>query len=237
MSLSQSASLVLLVAILVLAIWRRMNIGVLALAASLPVLALSGLPAKTMYTAFPGEIFVLVAGVSLLFAHLERSGSLAWFVERVYRGVGDRHALLPWAGFLIAGALSTAGAFSTAEPTLPSLEDIGHVGYAFLVRPDVQVVIAGNSQAYSAVDAKGKTHPGTLEANNASDAAAAIKKQGMFPTNIAETAAENAKGKGKGFSLNFSLGGGGGGTSESARGAAAALASQITEIVTPPRPV
>ncbi|MCV7419451.1 hypothetical protein H7K45_02775 [Mycobacterium yunnanensis] len=28
--------------------------------------------------------------------------------------VGDRRALLPWAGFLIAGALSTAGAFSTA---------------------------------------------------------------------------------------------------------------------------
>ncbi|NBS84293.1 MAG: PDZ domain-containing protein [Verrucomicrobia bacterium] len=66
--------------------------------------------------------------------------------------------------------------------------------------------------SYSAVDAKGKTHQGTLEANNASDAAAAIKKQGMFPTNIAETAAENAKAKGKGFSFKLSLGAGGGGT-------------------------
>jgi hypothetical protein len=66
--------------------------------------------------------------------------------------------------------------------------------------------------SYSAVDAKGKTHQGTLEANNASDAAAAIKKQGMFPTNIAETAAENAKAKGKGFSFKISLGAGGGGT-------------------------
>ena len=66
--------------------------------------------------------------------------------------------------------------------------------------------------AYSAVDAKGKTHQGTLEANNATDAAAAIKKQGMFPTNIAETSAESAKTKGKGFSFKLSLGGGGGGT-------------------------
>lgn len=65
--------------------------------------------------------------------------------------------------------------------------------------------------AYTAVDAQGKTHQGTLEANNASDAAAAVKKKGQFPTNIAETTADAAgKVKKKGFSLNFSLGGGGG---------------------------
>jgi type IV pilus assembly protein PilC len=65
--------------------------------------------------------------------------------------------------------------------------------------------------AYSAVDAQGKTHQGTLEANNASDAAAAVKKKGQFPTNISETTAEaSGKGKKKGFSLSFSMGGGGG---------------------------
>ncbi len=65
--------------------------------------------------------------------------------------------------------------------------------------------------AYTAVDAQGKTHQGTLEANNASDAALAVKKKGQFPTNIAETTADAAgKVKKKGFSLNFSFGGGGG---------------------------
>ena len=65
--------------------------------------------------------------------------------------------------------------------------------------------------AYTAVDAQGKTHQGTLEANNASDAAAAVKKKGQFPTNIAETTAEaSGRGKKKGFSFNLSLGGGGG---------------------------
>jgi len=65
--------------------------------------------------------------------------------------------------------------------------------------------------AYTAVDAQGKTHQGTLEANNASDAAAAVKKKGQFPTNIAETTADaSGKGKKKGFSLGFSMGGGGG---------------------------
>jgi len=68
--------------------------------------------------------------------------------------------------------------------------------------------------AYSAVDAQGKTHQGTIEANTPDEAAAAIKKKGQFPTNISETSAAAGGGKsaGKGFSFNFSLGGGGGGT-------------------------
>ena len=64
--------------------------------------------------------------------------------------------------------------------------------------------------SYTAVDAQGKTHQGTVEANNAADAAAAVKKQGRFPTNIAETTAAAGKPKGKGLSLSLSLGGGAG---------------------------
>jgi type IV pilus assembly protein PilC len=65
--------------------------------------------------------------------------------------------------------------------------------------------------AYTAVDAQGKTHQGTLEANSAADAAAAVKKKGQCPTNISETTADAAgKVKKKGFSLSLSMGGGGG---------------------------
>ena len=157
MSLAQSASIVLLVVVLVLAIWQRINIGVLALAAALPVLALSGLPAKTMYAAFPGDIFVLVAGVSLLFAHLERSGALAWFVERVYHAVGDRHALLPWAGFLIGGALSTAGAFSTAVIAF-LVPMVAHVSLRYrgtFLMSELAVIIGANCAGLSPLNPTG----------------------------------------------------------------------------------
>ena len=60
--------------------------------------------------------------------------------------------------------------------------------------------------AYTAVDAQGKTHRGTVEANTAADAAGLIKRQGQFPTNIAETA--GAAAQPKGLSFRFSLGGG-----------------------------
>ncbi|MCS3778693.1 SLC13 family permease [Tsukamurella ocularis] len=157
MTAPQILSLALLVAVLVIAIWRRMNIGVLALAAALPVLAFSGFDPKVMYTTFPGDIFVLIAGVSLLFAHLERSGALELLVDRVYAAIGDRHGLIPWAGFVIGAALSTAGAFSTA-PIAFLVPMVAHVGVrskrTFLIS-ELAVIIGANSAGLSPLNPTG----------------------------------------------------------------------------------
>lgn len=157
MSSAQILSIALLLVVLIVAIWRRMNIGVLALAAALPVLAVSGLNPTTMYTTFPGSIFVLIAGVSLLFAHLERSGALAHVVEKIYAAVGDREALLPWAGFLIAGALSTAGAFSTA-PIAFLVPMVAHLGERYrrsFYLCELAVIIGANSAGLSPLNPTG----------------------------------------------------------------------------------
>ncbi|WP_269780507.1 SLC13 family permease [Rothia kristinae] len=110
----QTLSLALLALALILAIWRRINIGLLALAATFVLALTAHLTADDVYDAFPGSIFVLLVGVSLLFGHLERSGALTWFVDRVYRLIGERTHLIPWAGFLIGAVLSSLGAFATA---------------------------------------------------------------------------------------------------------------------------
>ncbi|CPZ44541.1 Putative dicarboxylate carrier protein [Mycobacteroides abscessus] len=157
MSAAQILSLIMLVVVLAAAIWRRMNIGVLALGAALPVLALSGLDAKAMYTTFPGDIFALIVGVSLLFAHLERSGTLSWFVELVYGAVGDRHVLLPWAGFLVGAILSTAGAFSTAVIAF-LVPLVAHVAVRYrssFYLCELGVVIGANSAGLSPLNPTG----------------------------------------------------------------------------------
>lgn len=159
MSAVQALSLILLVVVLVVAIWRRMNIGVLALAAALPVLFLSGLDPKVMYQTFPGDLFVLIAGVSALFAHLERSGALARVVEKVYATVGERQALLPWTGFLLAALLSTAGAFSTA-PIAFLVPMVAHVGVRYRASfylCELAVVIGANSAGLSPLNPTGAT--------------------------------------------------------------------------------
>ena len=136
-----------------------MNIGVLALAAALPLLLLSGLDPKVMYQTFPGDLFVLIAGVSALFAHLERSGALARVVEKVYAAVGERHALLPWTGFLLAALLSTAGAFSTA-PIAFLVPMVAHVGVRYRASfylCELAVVIGANSAGLSPLNPTGAT--------------------------------------------------------------------------------
>lgn len=129
MDFAQIASLVLLVLILVLAMWRNINIGLLGFAAAALLVIVSplhevagemvrSLNAKTLFTHFPGSIFTLLVGVSLLFAHLEKSGGLSWFTNKVYGAIGDRTNIIPWVGFLLGITVTTAGAFSTATIAL-----------------------------------------------------------------------------------------------------------------------
>ncbi|MFC6712994.1 SLC13 family permease [Branchiibius cervicis] len=157
MSFVQLLSLILLAGVLVIAIWRRINIGVLALAAAFPVMLISGVDADTLYKSFPGNLVVLIAGVSMLFAHLERSGALAVIVERVYATVGDRTWLLPWAGFFLAAAFSTAGAFSTA-PIAFLVPMIAHVTTRYrasFLLCELGVIIGANSAGLSPLNPTG----------------------------------------------------------------------------------
>ncbi|WP_216898002.1 SLC13 family permease [Nocardia alni] len=157
MTVTQGLSIALLVLVLVVAVWRRMNIGVLALAAAVPILALSGVAATKAYTAFPGDLVVLIAGVSLLFAHVERSGALSAVVEKVYEKVGDRQLLLPWVGFVIAAALSSAGAFSTA-PIAFLVPLVAYFGVRYresFYLCELAVVIGANSAGLSPLNPTG----------------------------------------------------------------------------------
>lgn len=157
MTFVQALSLILLGAVLVIAIWRRINIGVLALAAAFPVMLIAGTDADTLYKSFPGNLVVLIAGVSMLFAHLQRSGALAVIVDRVYATVGDRKALLPWAGFVLAAAFSTAGAFSTA-PIAFLVPMVAHVTTRYrtsFLLCELGVIIGANSAGLSPLNPTG----------------------------------------------------------------------------------
>ena len=159
MNFAQGLSLALLGVCLIVAVWRRINIGVLALASAVIILLASGVSVDKMYTTFPGNLFTLIAGVSLLFAHLEKSGALRAFVDATFRTVGDGTYLLPWACFLIAGALSSMGAFSTAPIALmvPVVAFVS-VKYprSFFIN-ELGVVIGANSAGLSPLNPTGAT--------------------------------------------------------------------------------
>lgn len=153
----QALSLVLLGAVLVVAIWRRANIGVLALAATFVVIEVAHADVKKVYAKFPGDLVVLIAGVSLLFGHLERSGALDWLVERVYRAVGARTFLIPWASFVLAAALSSCGAFSTAVIALlvPMIAHISVREPRTFLMSELAAVIGANCAGLSPLNPTG----------------------------------------------------------------------------------
>lgn len=114
----QIVSLVILVIILALSIWRKVNVGVLAYAATLVLALISAQDASKTFAAFPVNLVILIIGVTLLFAHAERSGAVNWLIGVSLRPIGKRRSLVPWIGFLAGAALSTIGAFPTAPISL-----------------------------------------------------------------------------------------------------------------------
>lgn len=113
MTLPQTVSLVLLILVLIGAVWKKINIGILSLCATFVLLIVSGTSADEVYKSFPADLVVLIIGVSLMFSHLELSGAIRWIINGVFTLVGPRHGLIPWVGFLLGGFLSTVGIFST----------------------------------------------------------------------------------------------------------------------------
>lgn len=157
MTAVQTLSLVLLAAVLVLAIWRKSNIGVLALGAAFVIVEVSGTDPDAVYEKFPGELVILIAGVSLLFGHLERSGALGWLVERIYQAVGSKTYLIPWATFAVAAALSSSGAFSTAVIALlvPMVAHISVRDRATFLTTELAAVIGANCAGLSPLNPTG----------------------------------------------------------------------------------
>jgi di/tricarboxylate transporter len=108
-------SILVLVVVFVIATTRSINMGALAFAAAFGVGTL-GADMKTddIFKGFPGSLFVVLVGVTFLFAIARANGTTDWLVHMAIRLVGGRIALMPWVMFAITGVLTAIGAVSPA---------------------------------------------------------------------------------------------------------------------------
>lgn len=60
-----SVSLFVLIGSIVVGIWRRMNVGVIAVGMSLVLAEIAGIPTKQVYGGFPTKLFVTLLGTML----------------------------------------------------------------------------------------------------------------------------------------------------------------------------
>ncbi|MQA09585.1 MAG: hypothetical protein GEU98_13745 [Pseudonocardiaceae bacterium] len=108
-------SILVLVVVFVLATTLSISLGVLCFAAAFLVGALAGgLSEDDIFAGFPGDIFVVLVGVTFLFAIARANGTTDWLVHGAVRMVGGRIAIIPWVMFGIGAVLTAIGAVSPA---------------------------------------------------------------------------------------------------------------------------
>jgi di/tricarboxylate transporter len=103
------ASLLALLAAIVLSFVSRLNVGVIAIPLAWAVGVYAGRAPDTVLATFPGSLFVTLAGVTLLFCLAECNGTIGHLASRLAVLANGRSRLLPVMAFVIACAISTCG--------------------------------------------------------------------------------------------------------------------------------
>ncbi|MEU3053858.1 SLC13 family permease [Streptomyces griseus] len=132
-------SILVLVVVFVIATTRSINMGALAFAAAFGVGELvAGLDANGIFAGFPGDLFVVLVGITYLFAIARANGTTDWLVHASIRLVGGRVALIPWVMFVITGALTAIGAVSPAAVAI-----VAPIALSFAARYGISPLLMG----------------------------------------------------------------------------------------------
>lgn len=133
-------SLIALVAIFLIAtILPRVQMGVLAIAATFLIgIFVVGSNTDDLAAGFPADLFLILAGVTFLFAIAKNNGTVDWLVHAAVRAVRGRISLIPWAMFLVTAALTAVGA-----PTLAAVAIVAPIGLGFALRHKINPVLMG----------------------------------------------------------------------------------------------
>ncbi|MER7080893.1 transporter, UIT1 family (TC 9.B.48) [Saccharopolyspora kobensis] len=112
-------SILVLVAAFVITTTLSVSMGLLAFAAAFLVGTLvGGMSEDDIFAGFPGDLFVVLVGVTFLFAIARANGTTDWLVRQAVRLVGGRIALIPWVMFGIGAVLTAIGAVSPAAAAI-----------------------------------------------------------------------------------------------------------------------
>ena len=127
-----AASLLALLAAIVISFTSRVNVGLIAIPLSWAVGLYAGLGVDGVLAGFPTPLFVTLAGVTLLFALAEENGTVAVFARRLVGIARGSAQLVPLVLFIAAGAISTVGPGAIASVAL-----VAPLGMAMGVRAGV----------------------------------------------------------------------------------------------------
>jgi di/tricarboxylate transporter len=103
-------SLLVLVGIFLIGTTLPINMGVLGIVAAFAVGTAMGVSEDDLFLGFPGDLFIILVGVTYLFGIASGNGTVNWLVHASVRAVGGRVAMIPWVMFLVTAVLTASGA-------------------------------------------------------------------------------------------------------------------------------
>jgi di/tricarboxylate transporter len=103
-------SIIILVAIFAVGTTLSINMGVLGIVAAFGLGTALGVSEDDIFLGFPGDLFVILVGVTYLFGIATANGTVDWLVHAAVRAVRGRTAAIPWIMFLVTAVLTAAGA-------------------------------------------------------------------------------------------------------------------------------
>ncbi|MES9509439.1 SLC13 family permease [Streptomyces sp. NPDC000609] len=132
-------SLIALALVFAVATFTSVHMGALAIVAAFVVgTFFVHESADEIFGGFPGDLFVVLVGVTFLFAIAKNNGTVDWLVHASTRAVRGHIALIPWVMFLVTAVLTAVGAVVPAAVAI-----IAPIGMGFAVRYRINPVLLG----------------------------------------------------------------------------------------------
>ena len=103
-------SIIVLVAVFLVSTTMGINMGVLGVVAAFGLGTALGVSEDDIFAGFPGDLFVILVGVTLLFGIASNNGTVDWLIQAAVRAVKGRTIAIPWVFFLVTAILTASGA-------------------------------------------------------------------------------------------------------------------------------
>lgn len=135
----QLITIIVLAVVFLVGTVRSVNLGALALVGAFGVgVGLFGMDVGEVLAGFPAELFVILVGVTFLFAIASGNGTVDWLVQQAIRAVRGHVAAIPWILFLLSALLVAFGAVSPAAVAI-----IAPIGMTFARRYGINPLMMG----------------------------------------------------------------------------------------------
>src|SRR5918998_4140808 len=102
-------SILVLIAVFAIGTLRPINMGLLGIVAAFVVGSAVGVSEDDIFLGFPGDLFIILVGVTYLFAIANNNGTVDWLVHAAVRAGGGGGGVIPWGVFLVPSILAMVG--------------------------------------------------------------------------------------------------------------------------------